>query len=581
MAMRKTYEGFETWYNELLMSLKMHFVILVILFVAHLAITALCVFLFVDTKALRVTLQWLYAQALWPSAPMTFTNPNGSAIRTTAGYVASLPALSIFSVAVLHKIKSLFLYSSLVYLAYFLIIARYKRRARLQASRKYVRGSNTMTADSFATAARKRKETLDLPFGVVKMPFSAETEHTFIIGRPSTGKTNLLCQILERLKERHERAIIYDFKSDYFTKFYDKREDLLFNPLDARSLGWNVFNEIKTFMDVDAITGSLVPNSTAFGDPFWNDAARDVLAGIIHFLYRKGQRQNRALWDMVTADGLSIRDCLRQIPEGQRGFRYIEDAGSKQALSVFAVMMQYAKCFEFMGGNNGDFTLQHWLDNGKGMIFITNYPGVQDTLRPVLSLFIDLLSRRLLSMPDSRSRKIFFLLDEFGTLQRLSSIIRLLTLSRSKGGAVFIAIQDYGQIDRIYTKDHRQSIVNACGNGVTFALSDPVSADISSAKLGETEYLDTETTRTMGVESYRDGTSLSERKKRERLFLPADIMDLDKLSAIVKFSNYDPVLSKFSYKQYPDCAESFVMRPDLLLADTLTTEEPEAQVVHG
>ena len=578
MSMRKTYEGFETWYNELLMTIKMHFVIFLILLAAHLAVTALCVFLVIDTRALWATLQWLYANALWPSARITFTNPNGSVVHTTAGYVASLPALSVFSIAVLHKIKSLFFYSTLVYLAYFFIIGKYKRRANAQASRKYVRGANSLSADGFAAATRKRKETLDLPFGAVRMPLSAETEHTFIIGRPSTGKTNLLCQILERLKERHERAIVYDFKSDYFTKFYDPREDLLFNPLDARSLGWNLFNEIKTFMDVDAITGSLVPNSTAAGDPFWNDAARDVLAGIIHFLYKAGDRENRSLWEMVTEEGLVIRDCIRKIPEGQRGFRYIEDAGSKQALSVFAVMMQYARCFEFMAANDGNFTLQEWLDKGKGMIFITNYPGVQDTLRPVLSLFIDLLSRKLLSMADSRERKIFFLLDEFGTLQRLSSIIRLLTLSRSKGGAVFIAIQDYGQIDRIYTKDHRQSIVNACGSGVTFALSDPVSADISSAKLGETEYLDTETTRTMGVESYRDGTSLSERRKKERLFLPADVMDLEKLTAIVKFSGYDPVVSKFSYRPYPGRAESFVMRPDLLLTDTLALE---AQVVHG
>jgi type IV secretory pathway TraG/TraD family ATPase VirD4 len=563
--MGKTYEGFETWYNEILMTVKMHVVILVILCVAHLAVTIIAVLILIDTRALWATLQWLYAQALWPSWRLTFDNPNGTHIETTAGYVASLPSLARFSLAVLYKIKSLFLYCSLVYLAYFLILRKYKARALSQSSRKHVRGANSSDAGEFAAAAKRKREVLDLPFGAVKMPVGVENEHTFIVGRPSTGKTNLLCQIVERLKERKERAIIYDFKSDYFTKFYDPREDLLFNPLDARSLGWNVFNEIKTFMDVDAITGSLVPNTTAAGDPFWNDAARDVLAGIIHYLFRAGRKENRYLWDMVTADGPSIRDCLRQIPEGQRGFRYIEDAGSKQALSVFAVMMQYAKCFEFMGANNGDFTLQRWLDDGKGMIFITNYPGVQDTLRPVVSLFIDLLSRRLLSMADSRSRKIFFLLDEFGTLQRLSSIIRLLTLSRSKGGAVFIAIQDYGQMDRIYTRDHRQSIVNACGNGVTFALSDPVSADISSAKLGDTEYLDTETTRTMGVESYRDGTSLSQRKKTERLFLPADIMDLAKLTAIVKFSTHDAVVSKFSYKEYPDLAPAFVMRPDLLL----------------
>jgi type IV secretory pathway TraG/TraD family ATPase VirD4 len=48
---------------------------------------------------------------------------------------------------------------------------------------------------------------------------------------------------------------------------------------------------------------------------------------------------------------------------------------------------------------------------------------VQDTLKPILSLFIDLIGRRLLSMKDDYHRRIFFFLDELGTLQKLSSIL--------------------------------------------------------------------------------------------------------------------------------------------------------------
>ena len=50
------------------------------------------------------------------------------------------------------------------------------------------------------------------------------------------------------------------------------------------------------------------------------------------------------------------------------------------------------------------------------MIFITNYADVKDTLKPILSLFIDLMGRKLLSMADSTQRRVFFLVDEFGTL---------------------------------------------------------------------------------------------------------------------------------------------------------------------
>lgn len=571
--MGNAFEGFETWYNGLLMTAKMYLVVLVMFVVAHLILTVSVSFLLLPPRSLSTCWTWGLAYSLWPGARLTYTNADGSTVATTAAVILSSVPLKAYVVAVFAKIKTIFFYCSVVYLFYFFIIAKYKKRSTEQSAKKYVRGAKKMDVEEYLATAKEKKDKLDLPFGEIKMPVAAETEHCFIIGRPSTGKTNLCCQLLERIKERGDRAVVYDFKSDYLTKFYDPKEDLIFNPLDSRSLGWNLFNEIETFMDVDAITSSLIPPSISSSDPFWNDAARDVLAGIMHFLYKSDHKTNKWIWELVTADGSIINQNLKSIPEGQRGYRYIEDASSKQALSVFSVMMQYAKCFEFMASNDGDFTLQNWLDSGKGMIFITNYSSVQDTLRPILSLFIDLLSRKLLSMPDSRDRKIFFLLDEFGTLQRLSSIIRLLTLSRSKGGSVFIAIQDYGQIDRLYSKDHRQSIINACGTAVAFSMADPVSAEISSSKLGEIEYLETETTHSMGVNTYRDGISLSERKKREKLFMPSELMDLEKLTAVVKFSDYDPVLSKFDYKKYRNVAEAFAMRKELILGSEPSTSE--------
>ena len=69
-----------------------------------------------------------------------------------------------------------------------------------------------------------------------------------------------------------------------------------------------------------------------------------------------------------------------------------------------------------------------WVEKGKGNIFINNNASVQDSLKPILSLFIDLMARKILSMPDYTMQKTVFLLDEFTTLQKLPSLINLLTL---------------------------------------------------------------------------------------------------------------------------------------------------------
>jgi type IV secretory pathway TraG/TraD family ATPase VirD4 len=560
----KGYEGFETWSNALRMTVKMHFQIFIALLVLQVLTFIFIIWLLSDPYSFKTTAHWVFAKVVsWisPDVKMQFLNSDGTTALATAYSIVNTPSVKSFAVSNLLKTSYVAIVSCAVYLLYPLVLLLFKRRAQNQSDKSYVRGGHLISAKEYDRILKKHGESCDLPFGTVSMPRSAETKHTFIVGRPGVGKTVMLSQILERLKQRGEKAIVYDFKGEYLSKFYEPGKDYIFNPLDKRSLGWNIFNELESFMDVDAVAASLIPPPIATTEPFWPEAARDVFAGILHYLLQNGGKNNRHIWQMVTADGKAIADNLRNTKGGERGHRYIEDASSKQALSVFATMMQYVKCFEFMAQNDGNFCINDWLSDGRGMIFITN-----------LSLFVDLLGRKLLSMPDSQNRRVFFMLDEFGTLQRLSSILKLLTLSRSKGGCVFLGIQDLGQIQKLYSRDHRQSIVNSCGSSVIFSVADTETARYCSEKIGDTEYMHGEKTLSMGVEDIRDGTSLSIRKKREPLFLPSDIVNLAELTGIVKFPNYHHLITKFEYKSHP--ADNKEFEPlDALLIDNVIIEQ--------
>jgi len=201
-------------------------------------------------------------------------------------------------------------------------------------------------------------------------------------------------------------------------------------------------------------------------------------------------------------------------------------------------MMQYVKCFELLSRIDGNFRIAEWIAKGEGWLFVTNDAETSETLRPMISLFVDLIGRRLLALPDHYERRLFFILDEFGTLQSLSTIVRLLTLSRSKGGSVWLGIQDLGQIDKIYGEPLRQAIVNACGTAAIFSVSDPKTARFLSTKIGETEFLETEETYSMGVDDHRDGLSLMQRRKVEPLILPSEIMQLKDLELFLQIPNY-------------------------------------------
>lgn len=537
-----SYKGFETWWNGIRMSMKMYVYVFFMFLVAQVVLT--------------VGISYLI---------------HGHRYATVARYIIDTvklhraPDMGIVSEYFRYffwQNLSLFVASSVIYFAYPFAIALFKNRSRKQSKTKHLNGAALISAEEFARQIGKG----DLPFGSFRLPRKEETKHCLAIGRPGTGKTVFLSQIADRLIERNAKGVIYDFKGDYVSRFYEPDRDIIFNPLDSRCQGWNLFNDIRTKLDINIIASSLIP-PTYTGDTFWNDAARGVFSGILHYLWQQNLRTNADIWNGVTAPGQSIHAWLKRTPEGQTGYRYIEDESSKQALSVFATMMQYTSAFEYMSQDDNAFSVAEWLSDKKpGFIFVTNQSDVKDTLKPILSLFIDFLGKKLLSLPDDLQRRVFSLLDEFGTLQRLSSIKELLITSRSKGGSCWIGIQDIGQLNKLYTQDVADTIVNACGSSVMFAVSDPRTAKYLIDKIGDTEILETEQTLSMGVADYRDGVSMTERRKRQRLIIDSELMNLADLHAYVRVPNNPYVtLTRFGIRDYPVRTTPFIIRESLML----------------
>ena len=559
----KSFKGFEVTLNRIKMEVKMYLVTLLFLIVLHLLAFFAVSYAFLPEGSIYYVAKYIRSSMLAPlspNLPIDFEY-EGETHKIPAAQLKK--ALTDFAEETEQKLWKYFRFSAFIYLLYPALIVFYHRKAKDMFEKEYVRGSDLMPLEKLNR--KMKKIPAYLPIGEMKMPVSSEPEHCFIVGGPGAGKTNLISQIIEKMKQRKNKGVIYDFKGDYLKKFYDPEEDIIFNPLDSRCRGWNLFNEIKTVMDVDAVAHSLIPQAHS-QDTFWNDAARDVFSGILRYLHQNKLRSNRDIWNAVTAPGKEISEWLKSTPGGQRGYRYIEDPSSKQAMSVFAVMMQYAKAFEYMALADGDSSIGKWLESNKpGFIFVTNYADVRDTLRPILSLFVDLLGRKLLSMPDDRDRRIFFMLDEFGTLQRLSTIVNLLTMSRSKGGSVWIGIQDIGQVDKIYTRELRQSILNSCGSNIIGYLADPDTAEYFSKRLGKTTFFEADESQHMGP-SMEDGRlNISQRKKEEWLILPSEIMHLPKFECFVKVPGFPFTRTRVTRKDYADIVTPFEIRDGLSL----------------
>ena len=201
----------------------------------------------------------------------------------------------------LGKIKSAAGLSCFALFLWPIITGYFKRQGAKLTAPKYLQGSR------FATVREVKKSVGragggSIPIGTdVKMAKNIETQHLIGFGRSGSGKTTIMLQIIEAQRKRDAKAVILDsIKGDYVSRFYDPSRDLIFNPLDERHVGWSIMRELRTYMDVDAIAQSLIPQSHN-EDAFWHNAARAVFSGCLHNLNLAGEKRNKAIWDFLAA----------------------------------------------------------------------------------------------------------------------------------------------------------------------------------------------------------------------------------------------------------------------------------------
>lgn len=513
----KKFKGFETWFHTVQMTFKMHFYSFVLLLILHVSVPFFYL-LFFDKQTIKLVFEvfsGFYVQYFDESLRLLFKK----------GVV-------------------IFILSSIVWLLYPVLLNFYKSRATRIMQDQHMRGSKLISDDELRNQIQKEEKEFRFAIGKVPVPTSIEPRHFFIVGRPGTGKTTLLNGVLKKIREMDGKAIIHDFKGDYVSYFFNPKSDILFNPLDVRTAHWSLFDEIEMIPDIDSLANSLIPISFK-EDKFWTDAARDVFSSILHYLTISNKKTNADLWDCVTLTEAEMVQLV-QIATAQgieaakkaQGYLQGYDKGSKVASDVLSTMRQYTNCFYYTRHIQNNFSIKKWLESEQGgFVFITNYQNIRDTLRPVLSLFLDTTMKHLLSLSESYERRVFFILDEFASLQQLSSIIRTLEQGRSKGASVWIATQDIAQMQKLYGHETTHTIANNCNTITAFAVNDPQSQEYLSKLFGETEILETDETLSMGSVDIRDGINITRRRKVEKLILASQFGSLKDFECYTKLGS--------------------------------------------
>lgn len=430
---------------------------------------------------------------------------------------------------------------------------------------EHIRGARLITEKEVAA---QNDGTGILSLGRIIIAEALSKRHLLIAGQTGSGKSTVLFQHLDRIQQAERRAVVNDFKGELVERFYRPDRDLILNPLDSRGLGWTLFNELETRADLLAIAGSLIPPAKG-EDRFWSAAAQDVFRGIMAYCYQYQKRTNSELWKAFTSGTKDVAQMCALTGSGRAGYSYIQDAGSRQAEGVIAVLMSYVSWLEFV--LDGPFSLREWAISSSGTtIFITDNEQASNIMRPYLSLFADLAGKRLLTLPEcpEPDKNIYLILDEMGNMQRLPTVKRLLTAGRSKGVVVEIGIPDLASIESVYGREDAHTIINSCGSKFIMNLGDPDAAKFFSELCSEEEYYQSSTSYALSQDDHKGGEHHGRMIRTRKVVMPAEMMRLCVGQGYFMLPGGNPALVTIPWtrsNQRSQVNEAFTLRAGLCL----------------
>ena len=437
-----------------------------------------------------------------------------------------------------------------------------KRRKRLRGAELVIARELRGRIDPLAGRVLRGFAGAQAPYRIAGVPYPerAETQHTIVSGTTGSGKTVLISDIVQQIRKRGERCVVYDKMGSYTRAFFDPKRDVLLNPLDARAPRWSPFFEARSSRDFDMMAAALIPQQKDTVDPFWVTAARQLFANGAGVLWKKGEKKNRVLVEHLLKTDLSE---LAEAMEGTVAQSIVDPKNPKTALSVRAMLTANIGAMEVLADSGEPFSIRDWIsrDLGSGFLFFTSRGDQHASLRGLISTWLEIAVNSMLSLGQDDGRRIWVILDELPTLHQVPSLQPGLAESRQFGGCFVLGVQVASALRDLYGRNGAETISGLCGTRVVFAAPDRDTAQWSADSLGRSEVEEFAEGVSYGADPYRDGVTLTPKRELQALALPSEIMRLPNLNGYLKVPGPYPVTRiALDYVNRPKVAPRFVAR---------------------
>jgi hypothetical protein len=336
--------------------------------------------------------------------------------------------------------------------------------------------------------------------GTIRLDDRYLGKHLLFLGSIGTGKTNAMKHLVGELRAKAKAGdvfVFFDTKGDFENDFRQPGDAVVSSAGTKCEDGvvWNLFRDIPDQGDrgeeiyeiASTVFGAELSRSTE--NSFFTAAARDIFFAVVDVMTRAGQEfTNANLREYLEKPADELVELMQKYPHLVGTARYLE--GERTPESILAVLQQVLNS-SFSGAfrQPGDFSIRQFV-RGKGgrALFIEYDIAIGSRLTPVYRVLMDMAIKEALSLgrglPEDSGGSVYFILDEFALLPKLSHITDGINFGRSLGLKFVVGTQNVNQVIRAYGNEAGQTILSGFGTVFAFRLMDDSSRHLVRQRFG-------------------------------------------------------------------------------------------------
>lgn len=400
---------------------------------------------------------------------------------------------------------------------------------------------------------KKAGKKSDLQIGGLNMVKNAEVMNYLIHGTIGVGKSTLIRWLLDYIRRRGDRAIVYDSGGTFIETHYDERVDKILNAHDRRCENWVLWREAQDVVDYENMTAALMPVE-GDSDPFWVSSSRTIFSDTaMQFASRPDRSIETFLKTCLSIDLKSLREFLKNTPSAN----LVEEKIEKTAISIRSVLTNYAKSLRYLQGldkeGKPEFSIREWMTDAQydsSWLFISTTARHRKAVRPLISMWLSLATLLLQSMGENSDRRVWFIGDEIASLQKIPEFNETLAEARKFGGCFVIGIQNMPQLIHIYGREMAKAIFDLLNTRAYGRSPSAEVAKIVEEELGHQRRREAREQNSYGLDQVRDGISISKDKVNEPIVDYDQIMKMPNLQFYVRLPGEYPVVKlNLKYRQ--------------------------------